>query len=172
MHMHWRALPGALHANSPIFFFFFLLTRPPPRSTLFPYTTLFRSFNLLRCGALLLHFELIDFGAQHAHGAFAILMLRSFVLAGYLDSSRNMGKLHSGISGVHELTALAARTIGVYPKVLRLNDEFDAVVNFRRLKHARDRRVSVSRRSTKSRRESISRRRSASTFSPSRASSK
>src|SRR5690349_24052954 len=24
-------------------FFFFLLTRPPPRSTLFPYTTLFRS---------------------------------------------------------------------------------------------------------------------------------
>src|SRR5207249_5913696 len=26
-----------------IFFFFFLLTRTPPRSTLFPYTTLFRS---------------------------------------------------------------------------------------------------------------------------------
>src|SRR5438046_10410159 len=25
------------------FFFFFLMTRPPPRSTLFPYTTLFRS---------------------------------------------------------------------------------------------------------------------------------
>src|SRR5207249_10842310 len=25
------------------FFFFFLLSRPPPRSTLFPYTTLFRS---------------------------------------------------------------------------------------------------------------------------------
>src|SRR5690625_6467955 len=25
------------------FFFFFLLIRPPPRSTLFPYTTLFRS---------------------------------------------------------------------------------------------------------------------------------
>src|SRR5437870_10758958 len=27
-------------------FFFFLLTRRPPRSTLFPYTTLFRSFEL------------------------------------------------------------------------------------------------------------------------------
>src|SRR5690348_18176448 len=26
-----------------IFFFFFLMIRPPPRSTLFPYTTLFRS---------------------------------------------------------------------------------------------------------------------------------
>src|SRR5206468_13115316 len=27
----------------PIFSFFFLMTLPPPRSTLFPYTTLFRS---------------------------------------------------------------------------------------------------------------------------------
>src|ERR1022692_3446803 len=33
-----RALPGA-----PGFFFFFLMIRRPPRSTLFPYTTLFRS---------------------------------------------------------------------------------------------------------------------------------
>src|SRR5206468_9373106 len=29
-----------------IFFFFFFMSRPPPRSTLFPYTTLFRSRNL------------------------------------------------------------------------------------------------------------------------------
>src|SRR2546425_10648246 len=28
------------------FFFFFLMIRRPPRSTLFPYTTLFRSLNL------------------------------------------------------------------------------------------------------------------------------
>src|SRR5438045_8975144 len=28
---------------SPFFFFFFLMIRPPPRSTLFPYTTLFQS---------------------------------------------------------------------------------------------------------------------------------
>src|SRR2546428_7013630 len=28
-----------------IFFFFFLMIRRPPRSTLFPYTTLFRSFQ-------------------------------------------------------------------------------------------------------------------------------
>src|SRR5439155_25427460 len=28
-----------------IFFFFFLMLRRPPRSTLFPYTTLFRSFK-------------------------------------------------------------------------------------------------------------------------------
>src|SRR5438309_3519612 len=30
------------------FFFFFLLIRRPPRSTLFPYTTLFRSGHILR----------------------------------------------------------------------------------------------------------------------------
>src|SRR5258708_7897043 len=31
------------HALSSLFFFFFLMIRRPPRSTLFPYTTLFRS---------------------------------------------------------------------------------------------------------------------------------
>src|SRR5438876_11646492 len=29
-----------------LFFFFFLMLRRPPRSTLFPYTTLFRSVNI------------------------------------------------------------------------------------------------------------------------------
>src|SRR3712207_7051862 len=32
------------------FFFFFLMIRRPPRSTLFPYTTLFRSAELLEVG--------------------------------------------------------------------------------------------------------------------------
>src|SRR5436305_5679992 len=32
-----------------VFFFFFLLIRRPPRSTLFPYTTLFRSLRQLTC---------------------------------------------------------------------------------------------------------------------------
>src|SRR4051794_41752864 len=40
-------IPTALHLTSlfstPCFFFFFLMIRRPPRSTLFPYTTLFRS---------------------------------------------------------------------------------------------------------------------------------
>src|SRR5690349_24258798 len=31
-----------------VFFFFFLMIRRPPRSTLFPYTTLFRSWHLWR----------------------------------------------------------------------------------------------------------------------------
>src|SRR2546425_9144191 len=33
------------------FFFFFLMIRRPPRSTLFPYTTLFRSRTRTACGA-------------------------------------------------------------------------------------------------------------------------
>src|SRR5258705_9350828 len=32
-----------IQKRSILFFFFFLMIRPPPRSTLFPYTTLFRS---------------------------------------------------------------------------------------------------------------------------------
>src|SRR2546427_3312357 len=35
------------HVSPHIFFFFFLMIRRPPRSTLFPYTTLFRSVRVL-----------------------------------------------------------------------------------------------------------------------------
>src|SRR5439155_23492836 len=36
--------PSRIHTlPKPFFLFFFLMIRPPPRSTLFPYTTLFRS---------------------------------------------------------------------------------------------------------------------------------
>src|SRR6266536_5316405 len=37
----------------PYIFFFFLMIRRPPRSTLFPYTTLFRSLPFNRAGRLL-----------------------------------------------------------------------------------------------------------------------
>src|SRR5439155_20779773 len=38
--------PKSLHVAPPHFYFFFLILRRPPRSTLFPYTTLFRSRTL------------------------------------------------------------------------------------------------------------------------------
>src|SRR5476649_3058222 len=41
-----------------LFFFFFLMIRRPPRSTLFPYTTLFRSCPAAATGSLV----------RHAHG--------------------------------------------------------------------------------------------------------
>src|SRR2546430_16331854 len=37
------------------FFFFFLMIRRPPRSTLFPYTTLFRSLEKLGPSIVLIH---------------------------------------------------------------------------------------------------------------------
>src|SRR5574337_1655490 len=40
---HLFFLPLALLPSVHFFFFFFLMIRRPPRSTLFPYTTLFRS---------------------------------------------------------------------------------------------------------------------------------
>src|SRR5258708_39817196 len=46
------------HAHLLVFAFFFLMIRRPPRSTLFPYTTLFRSavarciVSITSCGAL------------------------------------------------------------------------------------------------------------------------
>src|SRR3712207_7247761 len=39
--------------------FFFLMIRRPPRSTLFPYTTLFRSLGLLVVGLLRSHAEIL-----------------------------------------------------------------------------------------------------------------
>src|SRR5207249_12128574 len=47
--------------------FFFLILRPPPRSTLFPYTTLFRSLHRGRVGgAGMTGIGSGDVGAQHA----------------------------------------------------------------------------------------------------------
>src|SRR5690606_18198921 len=44
-----------------------LTTRPPPRSTLFPYTTLFRSHDFLRYGRLKDTFEAIDVNVSDEH---------------------------------------------------------------------------------------------------------
>src|SRR2546429_324881 len=42
----WKKKTTSASCGPPIiFFFFFLMIRRPPRSTLFPYTTLFRSLN-------------------------------------------------------------------------------------------------------------------------------
>src|ERR1022692_5228587 len=50
-----RPHPRACGCCHPVFCFFFLMIRRPPRSTLFPYTTLFRSnhFCTLNCANLI-----------------------------------------------------------------------------------------------------------------------
>src|SRR2546422_6216121 len=46
-----------------LFFFFFLMIRRPPRSTLFPYTTLFRSHLGLQFDAI----EILACDVEHRH---------------------------------------------------------------------------------------------------------
>src|SRR5205823_9059360 len=46
------------------FFFFFLMIRRPPRSTLFPYTTLFRSFGLISSTRSYLQKSCVRAGSQ------------------------------------------------------------------------------------------------------------
>src|SRR2546427_12360890 len=43
--------------TSVFFFFFFLMIRRPPRSTLFPYTTLFRSVRRVILGTAVIHYS-------------------------------------------------------------------------------------------------------------------
>src|SRR5262245_64331793 len=65
------------------FFFFFLMIRRPPRSTLFPYTTLFRSAEGRRAGGE-------DEGRLAALGAVAQLLHRSEEHTSELQSLRHL----------------------------------------------------------------------------------
>ncbi len=53
----------------------------------------------------------------------------------------NVRDAHGGIRGVHVLSTLAARTVSIDADVLGLDDDFDAVVDFRRHEHAGKRRM-------------------------------
>src|SRR2546430_17251572 len=63
------------------FFFFFLMIRRPPRSTLFPYTTLFRSDRARRRGQA---------GARAPHGARGRRAARSEEHTSELQSQSNL----------------------------------------------------------------------------------
>ena len=62
--MRVRRIAGVVH-RVVVMLFFFLMIRRPPRSTLFPYTTLFRSSAFLLRGTLDLHPELLLAGLFH-----------------------------------------------------------------------------------------------------------
>src|SRR2546430_10437516 len=73
--------------STPPLFFFFLMIRRPPRSTLFPYTTLFRSIEYLQ--------QSLEFDPSFAP-AWAVL---AAVLASDLDrKSTRLNSSHSQIS--------------------------------------------------------------------------
>src|SRR5271165_4510212 len=92
----------------------------------------FRVLNFLGGGALFLHFKFIELRAQHAHGAFFILVLRALILAIGYESGREVSDANRGIRGVHMLSALAAGAISIDADIFRLDDNFNAFVNFRR----------------------------------------
>src|SRR5207244_13373607 len=70
--------------------FFFLMIRRPPRSTLFPYTTLFRSVDAAGVAAMI---SLLEQAEQHPSQA------RSHLLGGQLDrKSTRLNSSHQIIS--------------------------------------------------------------------------
>src|SRR2546430_3526336 len=71
-------------------FFFFLMIRRPPRSTLFPYTTLFRSIGALAAGTQVIFRRNPIYGALSLVGAL-------FFLSGDRKSTR-LNSSHSQIS--------------------------------------------------------------------------
>src|SRR5436309_9949885 len=71
------------------FYFFFLMIRRPPRSTLFPYTTLFRSGRLLGELDLEMQNQVVVLGASIAEALFA-RGLRSEEHTSELQSRENL----------------------------------------------------------------------------------
>src|SRR5207253_9381190 len=65
--LHVHLFISISSSSSPLFFFFFLILPPPPISTLFPYTTLFRSFDLFLpiCRCCFRHKTSVSLRASH-----------------------------------------------------------------------------------------------------------
>src|SRR5204863_9706537 len=73
---------------SILFFFFFLMIRRPPRSTLFPYTTLFRSLKGLNV-AFLVGLAFAIAASANVPSIILSLFWRRFTTAGMISSMRS-----------------------------------------------------------------------------------
>src|SRR2546430_11235842 len=76
-----------------IFFFFFLMIRRPPRSTLFPYTTLFRSYSYFGIASARITYYIYDLGIKSGLGSSLIIcrpFLRSEEHTSELQSQSNL----------------------------------------------------------------------------------
>src|SRR3989441_12907154 len=72
-----------VHSLLLFFFFFFLMIRRPPRSTLFPYTTLFRSWTKGYVSALFLFMRTLASGTRlFIPSLVMVLAYRMFVSGG------------------------------------------------------------------------------------------
>src|SRR2546422_8852316 len=76
-----------------IFLFFFLMIRRPPRSTLFPYTTLFRSSNEL--SKAIAAVEFLRHRTPAMHHLALIGIYRAWPVVAALDGDRKSTRLNS-----------------------------------------------------------------------------
>src|SRR2546425_4957970 len=100
-------------------FFFFLMIRRPPRSTLFPYTTLFRSSVAGAIGPLGVRIE--PFGPTSREEAFAHFQrqVRGLIAGGVdgfiLETFSDVDEIHEALRAVRsvsDLPVIAQMTIG------------------------------------------------------------
>src|SRR2546422_6955228 len=81
------------------FFFFFLMIRRPPRSTLFPYTTLFRSVMVSGADLLVIYLGL------------ELMSLCLYVMAGFKQSDKNSRRSEEHTSELQSRLHLVCRLL-------------------------------------------------------------
>src|SRR5690242_21717249 len=81
-----------------IFFFFFLMIRRPPRSTLFPYTTLFRSAQAERLQSALEQKARVRPGRSAGHAFQLVQIFQQRVFAQRDRKSTRLNSSHMSIS--------------------------------------------------------------------------
>src|SRR5687768_17853015 len=103
--------------------FFFLMIRRPPRSTLFPYTTLFRSWvsemavTLFNRGALRFHKRLRDVRSEehtsdssHGYISYAVFCLKKKRRASHLRRALFVEALDHSLSAIQRIAHPRSRT--------------------------------------------------------------
>src|SRR5215467_6673522 len=116
------------------FFFFFLMIRRPPRSTLFPYTTLFRSRAVPRRAALAAHqfrYDLLAF-ARNGQARFFTLALPVAFLLIFATVFRDKtvpvpgGLIHTSVWYVPGIIALGIIQAAVSNLAISVTDQREA----------------------------------------------
>src|SRR5205807_8430308 len=103
----------APHTFCDILFFFFLMIRPPPRSTLFPYTTLFRSKTVRQLRRFHLRSLVLQLGHQTVLDRKSTRLNSSHLVISYAVFCLKKKKvLPSERSGEHLLTFDTSRRPG------------------------------------------------------------
>src|SRR6185437_16647506 len=85
-----------------LFFFFFLMIRRPPRSTLFPYTTLFRSH--LTCDHMVTYTRLVDDDRVRSEEHTSELQSLAYLVCRLLLEKKKKNSKYSELLHEHKVT--------------------------------------------------------------------